>query len=214
MDALYTLALATIVLVAIPGPNVALIVANTLRHGLGFGVSTVLGTTLGIAVQLCVVVLGLTALLEVAAGIMVWLKWAGVAYLLYLGICTWRMAPADLSAVAANKQKAISFFGSFFGPFFGPLFWQGMGLAMINPKTLMFNAAFLPQFINAQSSFVELLLIAGVYLGVLFLGDIVWALSAQSARKLLKKFGPLRNKLTGGFLASAGVALALSKTHN
>ena len=67
MDKLIALSAATLILVAIPGPNVALIVANSVRYGLRIGVITVFGTTLGVAVQLCIVLLGLAALIEIAA---------------------------------------------------------------------------------------------------------------------------------------------------
>ena len=73
-DAALALIGATAVLVAIPGPNVALIVANTIARGLRFGAMTAIGTTIGVAVQLAVVVLGLAALLEFAASAFMWLK--------------------------------------------------------------------------------------------------------------------------------------------
>jgi threonine/homoserine/homoserine lactone efflux protein len=66
---------ATIVLILIPGPNVALIVANSLRHGMRIGIITSLGTTVGIAVQLLVVVVGMAALIELVADALTWIKW-------------------------------------------------------------------------------------------------------------------------------------------
>lgn len=68
MNSITALVLATMVLVIIPGPNVALIVANSLRYGLRKGVLTVLSTTAGVAAQLALIVIGLTALVEIAAG--------------------------------------------------------------------------------------------------------------------------------------------------
>lgn len=78
MNNIILLVLATSVLVVIPGPNVALIVANSLRYGLRMGVMTVLGTTAGVAAQLALVVLGLVAIVEMAADALSWIKWAGV----------------------------------------------------------------------------------------------------------------------------------------
>ncbi len=78
---IFALIFATALLVAIPGPNVALIVANTLRQGFQIGVLTVLGTTLGVGLQLVFVVLGMATVLRYAANLMVWIKWIGVAYL-------------------------------------------------------------------------------------------------------------------------------------
>jgi threonine/homoserine/homoserine lactone efflux protein len=90
VDKLIALSLATLILVAIPGPNVALIVANSVRWGFRAGATTVFGTTLGVAVQLAIVVLGMAALVELAADALSWVRWLGVAYLLWLGIKTWR----------------------------------------------------------------------------------------------------------------------------
>lgn len=200
MESLLTLAALTLILVLIPGPNVALIVANSLKHGTKFGLLTVAGTTLGVAFQLTLVVLGLSAVLAFAASVLVWLKWAGVAYLVFLGFKAWREPTVELNGITAQRgQSAV-------------LFWRGMVLAVINPKTLIFNAAFLPQFIsveNAGSS--QLLLVAGVFLVVLGLGDALWAVFAGFARAYLARFNRLTNRVSGGFLMAAGVGLALAR---
>ncbi len=194
MNSLYILVLATTVLVMIPGPNVALIVANSLRYGLRMGVMTALGTTAGVAAQLILVVIGLAAVVELAAGAMSWIRWAGVVYLIWLGIRTWREPAADLEQVAAAPA----------------MFWRGCMLAVLNPKTLMFNAAFVPQFVGDGSS-ARIALVAAIFLGVLFLGDMLWAVFANSARQLLGRHTRWRNRATGTFLAAAGVGLALSR---
>ena len=114
---LMALAAATAILVAIPGPNVALIVATSLSHGLRSGVTTVLGTTLGVALQLVLVVLGMAAVVEYAAGTLAWIRWAGVVYLVYLGIRTWRLQPSD---APEPPRPAV--------------FWRGCLIAALNPK--------------------------------------------------------------------------------
>ncbi len=190
---------ATTILVAIPGPNVALIVANTLAYGFRFGAMTVLGTTIGVALQLVVVVLGLAALLEFAASAFLWLKWIGVAYLIYLGVSAWRQGVADLEEFEASRKPLNT------------LFWQGLLLATINPKTLIFNAAFLPQFVASGSGSSALLMTAAIYLAVIMLGDLVWAASAESARPMLAKFGRLRHRLTGVLFFGSGIGLALAR---
>ncbi len=195
----FALVSATALLVAIPGPNVALIVANTLAFGFRFGTVTVLGTTIGVALQLAVVVLGLAVLLEFAASAFLWLKWVGVAYLLYLGIIAWRQGVADLEEHKASRKPLKT------------LFWQGLFLATINPKTLIFNAAFLPQFVAPGSGSGALLVTAAIYLAVIFFGDLIWAASAQTARPLLAKLGRLRHKLTGVLFFGSGVGLALAR---
>lgn len=199
MENLLTLAFVTIVLVLIPGPNVALIVANSLKHGTQFGLITVAGTTVGVAIQLALVVLGLSAILAFAASVLVWVKWAGVAYLVFLGIKAWREPAHDLMDVKSQRAHSRT------------LFWRGLMFAVINPKTLIFNAAFLPQFVTVEGSQTsQLLLIATVFLVVLGLGDALWAVFAGFARSYLSRFNRLANRVSGGFLMAAGAGLAVA----
>lgn len=194
MNSMAVLVIATCVLVLIPGPNVALIVANSLRYGFRMGVMTVLGTTVGVAMQLILVVAGLAAVIELAADVLIWIRWAGVFYLIWLGVRTWRESATDLEEVVAAPA----------------LFWRGCMLAAVNPKTLLFNAAFIPQFAGNGSG-AHFALVAAIFLGVLFLGDVAWALFASSAKKFLGCLAHLRNRITGVFLTAAGVGLALAR---
>ncbi len=193
---LVALAAATSLLVMIPGPNVALIVANSLRYGVRMGVATVLGTTLGVALQLLLIVFGLAALIAFAVDAFAWVRWAGVAYLVYLGIRTWRDEPDDLAEVHAAPV----------------LFWRGCLIASMNPKTLLFNVAFIPQFVgNDDATAVQLGLVATVFLAVLLLGDILWATFAGSARNLLAGHARMRNRVSGSIFVAAGAGLALAR---
>ena len=191
---LAALIVATAVLVMIPGPNVALIVANSLRYGFRMGVATVLGTTVGVGLQLVLVVLGLAAVVAIAADALAWIRWVGVAYLIYLGIRTWREPPGDLASIQAAPV----------------MFRRGLVIALLNPKTLLFNAAFIPQFAGDATA-VQLAVVAAVFLAVLSAGDVLWAAFAHSARSALARYGMLRNRLTGAFLVVAGVGLALAR---
>jgi len=196
MNTLLALILATAVLVMIPGPNVALIVANSLKYGFRVGFVTVLGTTVGVALQLVLVVVSVTAVIELAADALAWVKWAGVAYLVVLGIRTWRTPPADLDSVEARPV----------------VFWRGCLLAALNPKTLLFNAAFIPQFVSpASSSAFDFVTVALVFLSVLFIGDVLWAGLAHSARRVLGRYSRIRNRLSGAFLTLAGIGLAFAR---
>jgi len=167
MDTFVALVVATSILVIIPGPNVALIVANSLQHGFRMGAMTALGTTVGVALQLAFVVGGMAALVELAAGALTWIRWAGVIYLVWLGVRTWRKPPTDLEKITAAPV----------------MFLRGCMLAAVaavNPKTLLFNAAFIPQFVGTGSA-SQFALVGAVFLGVLFLGDLGWALFASSS---------------------------------
>ena len=196
MSSLLPLVIATAILVMIPGPNVALIVANSLKYGFRMGVHTVLGTTVGVGLQLVLVVLGLAVIVEVAAEALQWIKWAGVAYLVFLGIRTWREPADDLSQIEAAPA----------------MFWRGCLVAVLNPKTLLFNAAFIPQFVGtAGATASQPAAVAVVFLAVLFVGDVLWAAFASSARRVLARYAKMRNRLTGAFLTAAGIGLALSR---
>jgi threonine/homoserine/homoserine lactone efflux protein len=198
LDNIFALVAATTILILIPGPNAALIVATSLSNGLRLGLVTVLGTTIGIALQLVAVIGGLAAVIEMAASALSWIKWMGVAYLVYLGVRSWFQTPDDLSQIKSQSGAHV--------------FWRGVLLATVNPKTLLFNAAFLPQFLTSVENVgFQLCLITGVFLLVILVGDSLWALFAASARDWLIRVGKIRNRMTSGFLFGAGLALALSR---
>lgn len=192
---------ACVLLIVIPGPNVALIVANSMAHGPRYGLMTVAGTASAMVLQLALVVLGASALLGLLASLFDSLRWLGVVYLLWLGVRTWRSASSDLSGIAAEPRSASAIFA------------RGFFVSLTNPKTLLFYAAFLPQFVSAESGEAtrELLLLSGTFLAVAVLLDGGWALLAGRLRFLLQARVRLRNRLTGGLLVGAGVGLALAR---
>jgi threonine/homoserine/homoserine lactone efflux protein len=194
MEMLAALVVATAILVMIPGPNVALIVANSVQYGPRSGVMTVLGTTAGVAMQLVAVVLGMAVVIEFAAELLDWIRWAGVAYLVWLGVRTWRTPASDLTEIKPTPT----------------IFLRACLLSAVNPKTLIFNAAFLPQFVDDGST-GGVLVVGGVFLAVIFIGDLMWVAFADVARKRLSRYSHWRNRLTGAFLTAAGLGLALAK---
>jgi threonine/homoserine/homoserine lactone efflux protein len=195
MNSSVALAAAAAILVAIPGPNVALTIANSIRYGLRAGIITVAGAVIGVGLQLALVVFGLAALLELFASALLWVKWLGVAYLLWLGIRTWREPAEKLDEVRAEPM----------------LFGNACLIAVLNPKTLMFNAAFLPQFVPPDAGIADLLQAAAILLTVIFLGDMLWALFASRARLVLQRYSALRNRLAGAFVVFAAAGLALTR---
>jgi len=90
------------------------------------------------------------------------------------------------------------------------MFLRGCMLAAVNPKTLLFNAAFLPQFVGTGSA-SQFALVGAVFLGVIFIGDLAWALFASSARTLITRYSRSRNKIAGAFLTTAGIGLAFAR---
>lgn len=191
--------LATAVLILIPGPNVALITANSVARGTRLGLVTVAGTSSAVAVQLVLTALGLTAVLSALALWFEWLRWIGVAYLLYLGLRQWFAPVADLSAVTAERRPASA------------IYLRGFLVGLTNPKTLLFYGAFFPQFLDAGrplGSQVGLLCVTFLVIAVVL--DSLWAVVAGRARWLLAARPKLRNRLSGGCLMAAGAGLALA----
>ncbi len=165
-----------------------MIVANSVAHGARYGLMTVAGTASAMVLQLALVVLGASALLGVLANLFDWLRWLGVAYLVWLGVRTWRATATDLAGVQAEPRSLASIFA------------RGFAVSLTNPKTLLFYAAFLPQFISADGDGAthQLLLLAGTFLVVAVLLDGTWALLASRLRSLLQARARLRNRITGG----------------
>jgi threonine/homoserine/homoserine lactone efflux protein len=188
------------VLILIPGPNVALIAANSVAHGPRHGLVTVAGTSAAMVIQLSLTILGVSGLLALLAGWFEFLRWFGVAYLLYLGITAWMAPPTDLTQVRAVRDPASQ------------MFWRGFVVSLTNPKTLLFYSAFLPQFVSpAHDATAQLLVLAATFLLIAVLLDGVWALLASRARRFLALNGRLRNRITGTFLVTAAAGLALAR---
>lgn len=191
---------ATVLLILIPGPNVALIVANSVAHGTRFGLMTVAGTGSAMVIQLTLTVLGATAVLDVLAASFDWLRWAGVAWLVWLGIAAWRAPTADLAKTRAQPRSLRA------------IYLRGLLVGLTNPKTLLFYGAFLPQFVTPGSDAPrQLLLLAATFLVVAVVLDAGWAVLAGRLRALLTLHARLRNRMTGGLLIGAGLGLALAR---
>ena len=191
--------LATAILILIPGPNVSLIVANSIAYGTRYGLLTVAGTSSAIVVQLALTTLGLTATLDLLAAWFEWVRWVGVAYLLYLGIRQWRAAPVDLTRIPPQPRsvRAIAL--------------RGFLISLTNPKTLLFYGAFFPQFLSPGAPIgPQVAALSLTFLAIAAGLDSVWALLAGRARGVLAIRGRLRNRLSGGFLIGAGIGLALA----
>jgi len=192
--------LATTILMLIPGPNVALIVANSLAHGARFGLTTVAGTTAAMVVQLALTGLGMTTLLGRLASAFEALRWLGVVYLLWLGLNAWRAPATDLTKTAPEPRSPRAIFA------------RGFLVSLTNPKTLLFYTAFFPQFLTPGAAMVgQIAILATTFLVVAVVVDSGWALLAARFRGALGVNGRLRNRLTGGLLMGAGLGLALAR---
>ena len=125
--------LITSIMVITPGPIVTLVIATGASQGLRAAFTTVVGTTLGNAILLTAIAFGLSFVLKHAAVLFEILRWAGAAYLIWIGIQAWRHAGESSAAVAPRGHVH---------------FWRGFAVALSNPKTIAFFTAFLPQFVD------------------------------------------------------------------
>src|ERR1700722_8629688 len=132
--------LATTVLILIPGPNVALIVANSIAYGYRYGLLTVAGTSSAMVIQLTLTGLGMSEMLGNVAHLFEWVRWIGVAYLAYLGIKQWLATPVDLTNTPPQAKSVRT------------IFLRGFLVSLTNPKTLLFFSAFFPQFLVANET--------------------------------------------------------------
>ena len=193
-------ALAVVLLALTPGPNMALIVANSLAYGARWGILTVVATCSASVVQLALVAIGMASAIEHLGGWFGWLRWAGAGYLIVVGIQQFRTASPDLEGPRPQPRSV------------GRIFGRAAVVSVTNPKTLLFYAAFFPQFLSPlQPALPQLLILAALYVLIAFSVDSIWALAADRVRGLLGKRSRLANRASGTVLVGAGVALAIER---
>jgi homoserine/homoserine lactone efflux protein len=145
-------------------------------------------------------VFGMTQLLSTMGFWFEWLRWIGVAYLIYLGVAQWRAEPVDLTRTRAQPKSARS------------IYTRAFLVSGTNPKTLLFYGAFFPQFVSMDHPVGPQLAVLSVTCFLISVAvDAGWVLVAGRARGVLGSRGRLRNRLSGGFMVGAGVALAFAR---
>lgn len=203
-ETLVTFALAGIVLVVIPGPSVLFIVGRALAHGRRAALTSVAGNTTGAALVVLAVALGFGAVAAQSVTVFIVLKFTGAAYLVYLGVRTFR-SRGDL-AIALGRSA---------GPADRRLFWQGVVVGVTNPKVLIFFAAVLPQFVDTSAgSATTQMLVLGLLFAVLAATlDCGWGLAAGTVRAWFAT-SPARLRYVGGLggltMIGMGAGLAVS----
>jgi homoserine/homoserine lactone efflux protein len=182
-----------------PGPNVALIVANSLAHGTRYGLMTVAGTSTAIAVHLVATFFATASLFTLLASSFKYLRWLGVAYLVFLGVRTWRQQHDELAVAPQPRSMRV-------------VFVRGVAISLTNPKVLFFYGAFFPQFIVANERIApQLLALTSTFLILAIVFDSGWAILAGRLRHLVAGYTRLRHRLTGGVLIAAGLGLATAR---
>jgi threonine/homoserine/homoserine lactone efflux protein len=187
--------LASLVLAATPGPGVLYIVTRTLAQGSRAGLASVAGVALGNLGNALAASLGLAALLAISTVAFTVVKFAGAGYLVYLGIKALRapIAAADSDLQAAPRLRRI--------------FRDGFVVALLNPKTALFFAAFLPQFIDpAASAVAQSAMFGSTFVAIAACTDTGYVLAAGIAAPAL---GNLRRAGAMGRYATAAIYIGL-----
>lgn len=195
---------ASVVLMLIPGPSVMLAIGVSLAHGFRTGMANVVGACGAVAVQMAVLALGLTPVLLFASQWFEAIRWAGVVYLLYLGLNQWRRAGAAPSAVDAADLRRTA----------RRTFWHGFAVSALNPKSLLFFGAILPQFLDPTRPPAGQLLVMGVTLvATALITTSLWAFFADRARILLRTPAAWtwRDRIGGSIMIVAGLVLAAAQ---
>ena len=193
----------TFVVSATPGPNMLLVMSSSARFGFRAAIMTMAGCMTALLAMMSISAAGLGALLQAFPAVFDALRWAGAAYLAYLGVKTWRSPVHDAAAqtplVIARPTKS------------GALFRQGVLVAASNPKAILFAAAFLPQFIHPELPKLPQFSILLVTFAVIEISwYVIYAGSGQRLAAYLGRASVLKafNRLTGGVFIGFAAAMA------
>lgn len=193
----------SLIVVLIPGTGVVFTISTGITQGRRASVFAALGCTAGIVPHLLATVLGLAAVMHASALAFQALKLAGVAYLSYLAVMTWKDKTAFALADAPLASSASS------------LVVKAFLLNILNPKLTIFFLAFLPQFVEpgATSALTQMLVLSGVFMAMTFAVFVVYGFLAHLFRKAVVESPRVQAWLRRGFasaFAGLGANLALS----
>jgi threonine/homoserine/homoserine lactone efflux protein len=191
--------LITIVLIIAPGPIVTLVISTGAAQGVRAALTTVVGTTLGNAVLLTAIALGLDWVHAHADLLFEALRWTGAAYLIWLGVQAWRRAGGGGEMLLDTGRTRLV---------------RGLLVAISNPKTIVFFTAFLPQFIDprlpAGPQLAAMCLVSVLLAAVT---DSAWAIASGLGRAWFMKpaRAKLLGRLSGAVLIGGGIWLSLAR---
>jgi threonine/homoserine/homoserine lactone efflux protein len=205
IDHLLTFAAAAFVLIVIPGPSVMFEIGRSVALGRRAGLATVAGNALGELVQAAAVAVGIGAIIQRSAPLFTLVKVIGVAYIILLGVRAIRdrRSLSDaLGVVAAPRSDRR-------------IFVEGFAVGATNPKSLVFFAAVLPQFVVSDAGAVplQLALLGAVFVAIALVSDSAWVVLAGTARDWFAR-SPRRLELVGGagglMMIAVGIRLAFT----
>ncbi len=184
------------ILLAVPGPTVLVVVSYALGHGRRPAAAVVAGVSLGDFTAMTCSMLGLGAILAASALIFTGLRWVGGLYLIYLGIKLWRtpVAAADTAAAPDLSLKRI--------------FAHAYAVTALNPKSIIFFIAFVPQFIDTARPFwPQVAILEATFVSLAAINAALYGWLAAKARDKLKspKVQRAVNRSGGAALMGAGM---------
>jgi threonine/homoserine/homoserine lactone efflux protein len=193
---------ACLVLLVVPGPAVLYITARSIDQGRMAGVVSVLGVHLGTTVHVLAAAIGVSALLLASATAFTIVKFAGAAYLVWLGLK--RIFGSDAGETQKLKRESQA-----------RIFWEGFVVNVLNPKTALFFLAFLPQFIDPARGAValQITVLGFVFIVLGIITDGAYALLAGTAARWIKsrgRFRDIQKYVTGGIFIALGFGAALA----
>jgi threonine/homoserine/homoserine lactone efflux protein len=202
---LLAFSLVAFALIIVPGPSVLFVISRALAHGRRAAVTTAAGNEVGELVQVAGVAFGIGVVVERSAVVFTAIKLVGAAYLVILGVRAIRdrrSLARMLDAAAAPRRT-------------GRIFREGFIVGISNPKTGVFFAAVLPQFVDRSAGHVpvQLLLLGLVFVLIALVSDSVWGLAAGTARAWFAR-SPRRLARVGGAggLVMVGLGARLAVT--
>ncbi len=204
-DRLLAFGAMSFLLIVIPGPSVLFVIGRALAHGRRAALTTVVGNTLGAYVLVAAVAVGIGPIVERSAIVFTALKLAGAAYLVYLGVKAFRERGSLPTALTADSRAHSM----------QRTLWDGFVVGVSNPKTIVFFAAVLPQFVDpVQGHLVVQMLTLGMIFNVIALvSDSLWGVVASRARDWFGR-SPQRLSLVGGVggLTMIGLGVTVAVT--
>jgi threonine/homoserine/homoserine lactone efflux protein len=192
-------AAATAVLLVIPGPTILLVVSYALGRGMRTALPVAAGVALGDFTAMTLSMLGLGALLATSALLFTALKWIGAAYLIWLGVRLWRAGGALQATPRDDMATPARMLG------------HAWIVTALNPKSITFFVAFLPQFIDPHGDFgQQMLIFEATFVSLAFANAVGYALVASRARGLIRspRAVGIFNRIGGSLLIGAGLAAA------
>ena len=193
------------IVVAIPGPNHLYIITRSVSQGRSAGLASAAGIETGTLVHIAAAALGLSSIIASSALAFSMIKYAGAAYLIYLGLRTVLRRPKPLDQQIESRSA---------DPLW-KVYREGIVVNVLNPKVALFFLAFLPQFIDTNSELAAVqIIVLGLVMSLMGMAsDIVYALSGGALRNLLERrprFSQAQRYVTGTVYVGLGAAAALA----